>query len=145
MPETNCGSSSSNSLVIMGPLLGVSIGFDPMWQPSQPQPPVLDLINIPALVDTGSTESCIDNLLGSELGLPIVDRRGVFGIHGVKKVNMYLAQIYIPRVDRTIYGAFAGVDLTTGGQFYKALIGRGFLQNFIMTYNGRSGTVTISW
>jgi ABC-type uncharacterized transport system permease subunit len=97
-----------------------------------------------ALVDTGASESCIDSLLAATLKLPIVDRRPVSGVHGSKEVNVYLAQIHVPSLNFTIYGAFAGVELKAGGQIHNALVGRTFLRNFKMIYDGKSGDVTIS-
>jgi hypothetical protein len=89
-----------------------------------------------ALVDTGATESC--------LNLPIVDRRRVSGTHGAGEVNVNLAQVLIPHLVLTIYGPFCGADLVAGGQAHHALIGQTFLQHFTMTYEGRTGTVTLS-
>jgi len=43
-----------------------------------------------------------------------------------------------------MYGAFAAIDLIAGGQWHHALIGRTFLQEFTMVYEGRTGTVTLS-
>jgi allophanate hydrolase subunit 1 len=57
---------------------------------------------------------------------------------------MHLAQVHIPTLAFTIYGAFAGVHLQAGGQAHWALLGRTFLQTFTLTYNGRTGTVIIS-
>ena len=57
---------------------------------------------------------------------------------------MHLAQVRIPSLGFTIYGAFAGVHLAAGGQPHKALIGRTFLRAFTMVYKGGTGTVTIS-
>src|SRR5205823_6239775 len=96
------------------------------------------------LVDTGASESCIDSLLAAQLNLPIVDRRPTSGAHGSLEVNMHLAQVRIPALNFTIYGAFAGVRLAVGGQTHRALIGRTFLQRFTMVYEGRTGAVTIS-
>jgi len=56
---------------------------------------------------------------------------------------MYVAQIHIPSLNYTIYGQFAGVDLAVGGQIHKALIGRTFLGNFTMMYEGSTGSVTL--
>ena len=67
--------------------------------------------NADALVDTGASESCIDSLLATELGLPVVDRRSVSGTHGAHPVNVHLAQVYVPTLDFTIFGTFAGVHL----------------------------------
>ena len=152
MPETKCGfddipggASGRDLLITWGPTLAVNIGFDPTYTPTQTHPPAPGVTNVSALVDTGATESCIDNLLASQLGLPALDRRQLAGVHGVQEVNMYLAQIHVVSMTRTIYGAFAGVDLAAGGLIHRALIGRTFLQHFNMTYNGMTGTVTIAW
>ena len=82
MAEAHCGfeevvgeAQGSDLLVILGPTLLVDIGFDPAYTPAESGPtPVAGLTSIQALVDTGATTSCIDNLLGVQLGLPIVDR-----------------------------------------------------------------------
>jgi len=57
---------------------------------------------------------------------------------------MHLGHVHVPALNFTIYGEFAGVDLVAGGQAHHALIGRTFLQNFTMTYEGRTGTVILS-
>lgn len=150
MRETKCGLNSSPAvsgrdlLVVHGPTLFVDIGFDPAYDPAAPTKPVLAETKLWALVDTGATESCIDNDLATKLGLPIVDRRRVGGISGIQQVNVHLAHIHIPSLNFTLYGAFAGVDLIAGGQRHYALIGRTFLQGFRMTYDGPSGDVTLS-
>ena len=152
MPETLCGfnnipggASGQEQLVAWGPTLMVDIGFDPNFRLGPPfAVPMPGVTGIEALVDTGASESCIDNLLAGQLNLPIVDRRPISGVHGAHIVNMYMAQIHVPSLAFTIYGAFAGVDLAAGGQVHKALIGRTFLQNFTMLYEGLTGTVKLS-
>jgi hypothetical protein len=99
---------------------------------------------LPALIDTGAGESCIDSGLAMRLNLPIVDQRPISGIHGAGIVNVHLAHIHIPYLPWTIWGQFCAVDLIAGGQAHHALIGRTFLQGFTMVYEGRTGTVTLS-
>ena len=41
-------------------------------------------------------------------------------------------------------GRFAGVHLRAGGQPHFALIGRTFLEDFTMRYEGKTGMVTLS-
>ncbi len=152
MPETLCGfndipggASRQEQLTAWGPTLMVDIGIDLNYRPGPPWTvPVPGVTGIQALVDTGAGESCIDNLLAGQLNLPVVDRRPISGVHGAHIVNMYLAQIHVPSLAFTIYGAFAGVDLAAGGQLHKALIGRTFLQSFTMVYEGLTGTVKLS-
>lgn len=155
MARTRCGfndapgvpGSGASLLVTNGPTLYVNIGFDPnfdMMTPKPSAPPIPGISNMPALVDTGALECCIDNLLAAQLNLPIVDRRQIAGVGGLHTVNVYLAQVHIPSLAFTVSGLFAGVDLKAGGQTHNALIGRTFLASFTMTYEGRSGTVTIT-
>ena len=125
----------------------VEIGFDPDFVDIDTERPNIAVDLLPALVDTGATESCIDADFAQTLGLLTFDRddiAGVVGIGGVTPVDYYLAQIYVPGLDRVIYGLFAGVHLRDGGQPYYALIGRDFLQHFTMVYEGPTGTVTLS-
>ena len=153
MPTTKCGFdddaargiSGSFQLAIYGPTLLVDIGFDANYNPATPTIlPVAGRKGIHALVDTGAAQSCIDSLLAASLNLPIVDRKPISGVHGNHIANMHLAQVFVPALNFTIYGMFAGVDLIAGGQVHGALIGRAFLQSFTMVCEGRTGTVTIS-
>ena len=150
MAQTACGFddksgvSGSNLLAHFGPTLFVNIGFDPKFKLDKPHVPKAGIKGVSALVDTGASTSCIDNILAAELKLPIIDRRQISGSNGNHTANMYLAQIYIPSLNFTIYGSFAGVNLKAGGQDHNALIGRTFLQHFTMVYEGKSGSVTLS-
>src|SRR5260221_9113831 len=101
MPRAKCGFDDTPTakgeamLVQHGPTLLVDIGFDPTYIVTVaagvvPAPAVK---GIWALVDTGATESCIDSRLAAQLALPIIDRRPISGVGGLKEVNMHLAQI----------------------------------------------------
>lgn len=139
--------SGSHSLAIYGPTLLVDIGFDPSYDGSIPNPsvpPLAGMRGVGALVDTGATESCIDNQLAIDLLLPVIDRRKIGGVGGAHEVNVYLAQIHVPLLKSTLNGTFCGVHLAAGGQVHRALIGRTFLAHFTMTYEGKTGTVTLS-
>ena len=122
----------------------VEIGFDPSYRPDAGVRPNLPQDRFPALVDTGALESCIDSELALTLNLPIVDRQAVAGVHGRGDVNMHLAQIYVPALDWTVHGSFAGVYLRAGGTPHYALMGRTFLRHFTMVYDGKTGAVTLS-
>jgi hypothetical protein len=47
-------------------------------------------------------------------------------------------------LDETISGEFSAVRLAEGGHHHRALIGREFLQRFVLFYDGRTGEVTLS-
>lgn len=138
------GASGSDLLVLIGPTLLVDIGFDQEYKPRPSAKPRPGMSGVSALVDTGASESCIDNLVGHDLGLPVVDRRPIAGAHGSQLANIFLAQVHVPSLNFTIYGSFAGVDLAAGGQVHRALIGRSFLRRFKMIYEGVTGAVTLS-
>jgi predicted aspartyl protease len=123
----------------------VDIGFDPAYVAGAGKIPNLTEKSVHALVDTGAEESFIDNDLAVRLNLPVVDKQHVSGSAGRHEVNVYLAQIHVPSITFTIYGRFGGVDLAAGGQRHHALIGRTFLKSFVMTYNGRTGAVELTF
>src|SRR4051812_38905424 len=116
MPIANCGFADgpgvAGSLLLldMGPTLPVDIGFDPDFRSDQDGDPIAGISGIQALVDTGAGESCIDSLLAAQLNLPIIDRRRIAGSAGEHEVNVYSAQVHIPALEVTLYGAFAGVE-----------------------------------
>jgi predicted aspartyl protease len=151
MARTKCGFDNSPQapgrelLAAWGPTLLVDIGFDPNFNPQNPiQIPIPGIRGVRALVDTGAAESCIDSMLAAQLNLPIVDRRRIGGVGGAHIVNIHLAQVHVPSLRHTSYGAFAAVHLAAGGQAHHALIGRTFLQQFTLVYEGRTGSVTIT-
>lgn len=149
MTQAKCGWDDGPSvpgrdlLVLHGPTLLVDIGFDAAYASNTGIPPVPQVKGVGALVDTGAIVSCIDDALAVQLGLPIIDKQQISGVSGPWTANMYLAQIHVPALGFTIYGSFAGVNLTGGGQAHQALIGRTFLQRFTMTYYGSTGTVIL--
>lgn len=126
-----------------GPTLFVDIGLDLNYQPRSRRVPSPSIQHIHALVDTGSAQTCIDNVLAAQLGLPILDKWPISGVHGKHLSNIYIAQIHVPALKFTIHGQFAGVDLAAGGQIHKVLIGRTFLQHFTMVYEGITGAVAL--
>jgi hypothetical protein len=152
MPTFRCGytdtpdGSGRDHLVFRAPMLSVRIGFDSSYNSSKPVGyPSLPRDNLLALVDTGSRESCIDSELARRLGLPFIRHRQMVGAHGPKDVNVYRAHMFVPDLNQVVDGEFCAVDLAAGGVPHRALIGRTFLQFYAMTYDGRTGAVTISW
>jgi hypothetical protein len=136
------GQDAINRLTGDGPTVLVDIGFDHSWRPGKiPVPNDRDIV---ALIDTGARECFIDVDLAGHLQLPVVDRCEVAGSHGRHEVDVYLAQIHIPALVFTQYGKFAGAYLQRGSLQYEVLMGRTFLENFTLMYDGRSGRVTLT-
>lgn len=150
MREVECGFASGaqgagvDLLTRYGPTIAVQVGLDRNYRIDSGQIPNLHEAKHPALLDTGATLSCIDSALAATLQLPIVDREPVSGVHGSQEVSVHLAQIHVPSLDWVIVGRFHGVHLVQGNQPHLALLGRWFLRDFTMTYDGRTGSVKIS-
>lgn len=146
MAEAHCGfRGQPDTLQQAGAVLYVDIGLDPSFDVRGGQPPGLAGTDCLALVDTGTSDSCIDSTLANELQLPIAERSAlVSGAHGIARANMYLAQIYVPSLRLVIYGHFTGVQLAGGGQPHAALIGRDLLRHCTMVYNGTDGDVVLT-
>ena len=144
MPEINCGFDNPADLQQYGPTLTVMVGFDPEFVNGIKGRPDLPGDSVHALVDTGASESCIDTDLATQLNLPVVDTRSISGVGGKFEAPVYMAQVYIPTLDSTIYGRFTGVHLRAGGQPHSVLVGRLFLMHHTMIYNGSSGAVMLS-
>ena len=141
--QVECGfPSNPDQLLQFGPRVDVQIGLDIQALAAKSHPDLPPKL-WPALVDTGATECCIDSALANALALPVVDQRTVAGALGGGQVNMHIGQMCVPSLKQTMYGLFAGVHLLSGGQPYVALIGRTFLRDYTMTYEG-TGSVLLS-
>lgn len=131
-----------------GPSLMVDIDFDQNFdyarQANRGAAPVSRARNVLALVDTGASISCIDEVLARELDLPVVDRKRLSGAGGAMEVDFYLAHIVVPGLDFTQWGRFAAVRLSAGAARHQALIGRNFLRQMLLIYDGPAGKVRIA-
>lgn len=144
LPTVECGSADFPAdLVRHGPTLQVRIGFDYFYEPGDPVPTV-PAFRRSALVDTGAQETSIDADLALALSLPVAGSQRVAGVHGSREVTTYHAQIYVPSLHWVIAGQFAGVQLASEGMPFHALIGRHFLRHARLTYDGPTGSVTLS-
>jgi predicted aspartyl protease len=154
MPVIECGfpavnPSPADALQIWGPTVQVDVGFDPsLFGQSGPATGARALvavpaIQVPALIDTGAQQSCIDEQLAQQLNLPLIDQAKLSGVSGAMIFNVYLAHIAIPGVALQ-YGQFTGVHLQAGGQYHRVLIGRTLLRDVLLVYDGRSGSVKLA-
>ncbi len=133
------GHADSLLLITYGPTVQVTVGhYVPDADPARPSKAVY------ALVDTGAYESCIDAALAAELGLPVIDTTRISGAGGESIHDVFLAHIQIPQLEIVQYGRFTGVNLHAGRQAHSVLLGRTFLINTIMIYDGLRAQVTIA-
>ena len=132
--KANCGFNNSNELSENGPILPVNIC-------SFLEDEKILESDISALVDTGASNSCIDKTLAERLNLRAVDNTTMHGTGGSFSANLYAAKIYVPSLEHTHVGPFAGLDL--GNLSCSVLIGRSLLRKFRMRYDGPSGRVEL--
>lgn len=136
--------ASSDDLAAIGPTLRVHVGFDPEFNPEYGQAPRSQAKNVWALVDTGADMSCIDTQLAEKIGLDSIDTMTTISANGqYDEMPIFLAHIYVPNLEATIYGEIASAHLAHGKSLHRVLLGRDFLRRHIMTYNGPDGRVTL--
>ena len=138
------GLSGRDTLSILGPTVQAQIGFDASFRDGQSAPPNLGQALHLALIDTGASYSSIDSSLAEELGLPRAGTTLAAGVSGPLVAITYQAQVFIPSLNAIVHGELAAAHLRAGGQPHAAILGRDFLRNFTMTYEGRTGQVTLS-
>lgn len=138
----NTGRIDHDKLIILGPTVNVTVSHHQDNQ--DPEIPETTLsATVAGLIDTGACQSCIDADLAENLRLPIVDVQDISGAGGKSTHNVYLAQIFIPDLKQPQFGSFTGVNLAAGGQEHKVLLGRTFLRQNIMIYDGLRGQITV--
>lgn len=95
-----------------------------------------------ALIDTGASNTCIDEQAAKELGLPVIDVGSMQSAsHEKHPCNIYPIQINTPIVTLNAPRAM-GASLASQGLL--VLIGRDILQNCNLFYNGPVGQFTLS-
>lgn len=146
MPLINAGFSKENGfgdgdlLLRNGPLIQVIVG--PLKVPKEPEDFKTKVVL--ALIDTGASCSVIDKSVAQELGLIVVDKESVSTPSGSSVHNVYLAAIIAPQLDWSIFESLIAGNLSSGGQKSEVLLGRDFLSNTIMIYDGLRAQVTVT-
>lgn len=106
-----------------------------------------------ALIDTGASGTCVHEPVLRSLGLNPIGAVTSATAAGRTKHNFYPARLEFPgeAIDRD-FNSVVGVDLegqsvflTTGDTPAMALIGRDVLADWILTYNGIGGFISISF
>jgi hypothetical protein len=135
------GNTTADLLVQLGPTLLVDIGL--RSRSGAGETPDLPLKRIKALIDTGAGGDCIDEDLAKSLRLPITDEGEISGVGGKHHAFIYTARLYIPQLQRLLFQPFTGVKLEQGEQWHRVILGRSFLRNYDLIYNGPAGDVEI--
>jgi predicted aspartyl protease len=96
-----------------------------------------------ALIDTGASNSCIDDAQAQQMGLPVIDVCNMTSAtHENTQQNVYPIRIEFVGVPIAVdSGRTIGANLAP--QQLLMLIGRDVLQHCTFTYNGLAGCITI--
>lgn len=102
-------------------------------------------VSCDALVDTGAWPSYLDVAVVRQLRLTPVDVASPASLlqHPKRRLNIYAARIHIAALDLSRVAAYPALDFKAAGLPYDALIGRDFLGELTMTYDGPSGSVVL--
>jgi hypothetical protein len=136
------GESTADLLLRLGPTIKVDIGLKS--RAPKGERPNLPEKDVKALIDTGAGGDCIDDALAQRLRLPIHDRGEISGVGGRHPAVIYTARIYIPKLGKLLFQPFTGVKLSEGEQWHKVILGRLFLRNYRLIYDGTTGQVEIT-
>lgn len=128
-----------------GPQIRVQIGFDHDYQVEIPlKKPRIPEASFVGVVDTGANQTSIDIGVADRLRLPLVDKTDSVNVHGVVKSNMYAVHMYFPDLDYPAIGTLVGTRLSETGFNCDLLLGRDFLKDIQMLYDGRTGSVKLA-
>ncbi|MCX6026849.1 MAG: retroviral-like aspartic protease family protein [Chloroflexi bacterium] len=97
-----------------------------------------------ALIDTGASDTCIDEQVAKELGLPVVDQVNMASASNAAIIrNVYPITIEITGLPNPINAPRAiGAELAPQGLLL--LVGRDALRFCTLFYNGITGELTLS-
>ena len=135
-------------LQIGGPVIQIIVAVPPPYalklqQQGHPIPPP---VQGSALLDTGATNTCIDQaVLETQLGLTPTGMGTQLTAAGPAPAPYFACMLGIPVMGsaQQFLPSVTGAQLQ--GQPYIGLLGRDFLAGKILIYDGLHGTITISW
>jgi predicted aspartyl protease len=97
-----------------------------------------------ALIDTGASTTCVDEMAAQKLQLPVIDVvRIASASHPETERNVYPIQIEVIGLPITI-NAPRTVGAPLESQGILVLIGRDVLQHTVLVYNGPAGSLSLS-
>ncbi len=97
-----------------------------------------------ALVDTGASVTCVTEEVARHANLPLIGKMPSAGVHGVREMNVYMADIILPFGDPTRAGDFSAqvtasrqvMEFQTNSSHYQALLGRDILCSGLLEMAG---------
>ena len=97
-----------------------------------------------ALIDTGAHFCFIDVAIADSLSLVPRGSAPVHGFGGTKNAPVFVGVIYVPESDYYWPDQIRGFRLPEGDSDFQVILGRRFLRNFELKYNGLTGKCTLT-
>lgn len=97
-----------------------------------------------AIIDTATRHDCIDATFAERLRLPVVDTVEVLTPAGHDTIAVYAAFVAVPRLGLRRFGSFVGIDFAYAEVPHRVVLGRSFLEQVILIYDGFRGRVTFA-
>lgn len=133
-------------LTSRGPIIQITLGIADIFaqQLIQQNEPVPEPIAGWALIGTGASATCIDEVAAQRLRLPVIDKVNMSSAsHGSTEKNVYPVKIQFAGIP-IIVNALKAIEASLDNQGLLVLLGRDILQNFTLFDNGIAGQITIS-
>ncbi len=89
------------------------------------------------MIDTGASDVCIDYRIAHALSLRQIDSQTIGTVGGPVHAAVYLAIVHVPVLNYREPMRVYAPKLERAA--YSALLGRTFLAEFLMTYDGEEG------
>ncbi len=145
--STNPGAVNPGHLANVGPRLPVQIGIPDNLAVAYADEgkEIPALVDGYALFDTGASITCVDESVLRRLGLPPMDNIDLATPSGSSKAHTYACALYFPGypLPDADLSFVAGAQLQHTG--YVALIGRDFLSDMVLIYDGPGARVTFAF
>lgn len=109
-----------------------------------------DRVQAKALIDTGAQANCMSPRLARKLSLNIIGDTWVAGVSSNneiarEKVDTVMGLIRPGDIPVDLPSEFATPRFSTGDDQIEILLGRPFLQNFDLVYEGSIGRFSLAW
>jgi gag-polyprotein putative aspartyl protease len=109
-----------------------------------------DRIIAQALIDTGAQANCISKKLAARLGLQVIGDTWIAGVShnneiAKEKVDTVIGMVRPGDLQVDIPTELATARFSTGDDQVALLLGRPFLRNFDLSYEGGIGRFSLSW
>jgi hypothetical protein len=133
--------TSADSIREAGPRIRIDIARASGPDPNEPHFKTSD--QVLALIDTGASISIVRRGFADQLGAHAVDTTMIYGIHDTrgKPSPVYQLRYRVESLQEAQFARFVGVDLVPS---IPVVLGREFLADKIMVYDGKVGRVTLA-